>query len=102
MDGNVQTATLVETGLTVTFSVASVTRPRVPSDPMKSLVRSYPAELFRGRCLVLMIVPSAMTTVKLRTHSRIVPYLYAFVPLHPVPTMPPIIAPGPGSGGKNR
>jgi hypothetical protein len=34
-----------------------------------------------GRFLVLMTVPSASTTVKLMTHSFIVPYRTAFVPL---------------------
>lgn len=36
---------------------------------------------YRGRCRVLMIEPSAKTTVKLITQSFIVPYLTAFVPL---------------------
>jgi hypothetical protein len=36
------------------------------------------------------------------THSpRAVPYRQAFVPLQPVPIIPPIVAPGPGSRGKN-
>jgi hypothetical protein len=36
------------------------------------------------------------------THSPLaVPYRQAFVPLHPVPIIPPIVAPGPGSKGKN-
>src|SRR5579862_2624068 len=43
-----QTATLVLVGFVVTFKVASVTRPRVPSLPMNIFVKSYPALLFRG------------------------------------------------------
>jgi hypothetical protein len=44
--GNVTTATLVSCGITVSFRVISVTRPRVPSDPTKRFVRLYPAEDF--------------------------------------------------------
>lgn len=40
MDGKAQTATLVCWGFGVTFSVASVTRPSVPSLPMNMRVRS--------------------------------------------------------------
>jgi hypothetical protein len=42
--GKVTTATLVSWGTTASFSVISVTRPRVPSEPMKRLVKLYPAE----------------------------------------------------------
>jgi hypothetical protein len=42
--GNVTTATLVSWGTTASFSVISVTMPRVPSEPMNRLVRLYPAE----------------------------------------------------------
>ena len=96
MVGNVTTATLVSSGITVNFSVISVTIPRVPSEPMNKLVRLYPAadllrmissyrishsDTYRGRRLVLMMLPSARTTVRLMTQSFIVPYLTAFVPL---------------------
>ena len=36
------------------------------------------------------------------THSFMVPYRTAFVPLQLVPTIPPILADGPGSTGKKR
>lgn len=40
---------------------------------------------------------------KFKNHSALaVPYRTALVPLHPVPHIPPIVAPGPGSSGKNR
>jgi len=80
-------------------SLPSVTMPRVPSDPTKSPLRLYPAELFRGLRLVLMTVPSASTMVKLMTQSFIVPYLTALVPEQFVPTIPPILAFGPVHDG---
>lgn len=43
MVGNVTTATLVSSGITVNFSVTSVTIPKVPSEPMNKLVKLYPA-----------------------------------------------------------
>jgi hypothetical protein len=84
--------------MTVSFSVISVTRPRVPSEPTKRFVKLYPADdllgrgqnacsfdpsqdSYRGRRRVLMTVPSANTTVRLITQSFMVPYLTAFVPL---------------------
>lgn len=42
--GKVTTATLVSCGITASFRVISVTRPRVPSEPMKRFVRLYPAD----------------------------------------------------------
>src|ERR1700736_1117389 len=44
--GNGTTATEVSAGITASFTQISVTRPSVPSEPMKSLVKSYPAEDF--------------------------------------------------------
>jgi hypothetical protein len=143
------------------LSVASVTIPKVPSAPIKSLVISGPAADLRALERVLMISPEGRTTVcqlanprmseanawmsniiyrsiddsmediicrigrgervmredrrgvmpdltaahlrltKFKNHSAFaVPYLTAFVPLHPVPHIPPIVAPGPGSSGK--
>lgn len=73
----------------------SVTKPSVPSLPTNMPLRLYPAELFLGRLLVLMTVPSARTTVRLITQSFIVPYLTALVPEQFVPIIPPILALGP-------
>jgi len=82
--------------------VTSVMMPRVPSAPINSFVMSGPAELLRERWRVLRIVPSGSTAVTLRNHSaRAVPYRTELVPLHPVPIMPPIVAFGPGSRGRN-
>lgn len=67
----------------------------MPSDPTNRPLRLYPADDFRGLRRVLMIVPSASTTVRLITQSFIVPYLTAFVPEQFVPIMPPIFADGP-------
>src|ERR1700722_2356444 len=99
--GNVATPTLGSCGMTASFRVISVTIPRGPSDPTKMPLRLYPADDFRGRFRVLMTLPTARTMVRLSTHSLIVPYLMAFVPDDDVPIMPPIIADGPGSTGKN-
>ena len=75
--------------------------PRVPSLPIKSLVKSYPAEDLCGRLFVVIIFPSAITTRRPTTLSFIVPYLCARVPEQLVPHIPPIKACIPGSGGKN-
>lgn len=95
-------ATLVSWGMGASFIVTSVTIPKVPSAPTKNVVRLYPAEVFRGRLLVLITVPSASTTVRLMTQSFIVPYLMALVPEQFVETMPPICAVTDGSSGANR
>ena len=69
------TATRVFCGAPVSLREASVTMPRVPSEPIIRLVRLYPAFDFRGRLRVLTMVPSARTIVRPRTQSFIVPYL---------------------------
>jgi hypothetical protein len=73
IDGKEHTATEVCWGITASLSVISVTTPRVPSLPTKSPVRLYPAADLRGRRRVLITLPSASTTVRLITQSRIVP-----------------------------
>lgn len=95
--GNVTTATDKSSGITVSLRVASVTKPRVPSEPTKRPLRLYPADDLRGLRRVLITVPSARTTVKLITQSFMVPYFTAFVPEQFVPIIPPILALGPGS-----
>lgn len=42
----VTTPTLVSAGMTASFSVTSVTKPSVPSEPMNRLLRLYPADVF--------------------------------------------------------
>lgn len=44
--GNVVTATPVSSGIRANFRVASVTKPSVPSEPVKRPFRLYPAEDF--------------------------------------------------------
>ena len=44
--GKVTTATLVSWGMVASLSVASVTSPKVPSEPTKRFVRLYPAADF--------------------------------------------------------
>jgi hypothetical protein len=70
--------------------VPSVIIPKVPSAPMKSLVKSGPTEDFFARDRVVMTEPSAVTTVTFNTFSRIVPYLTALVPDAPVDIIPPV------------
>lgn len=67
IEGNVTTATEFSWGTTASFNVISVTSPSVPSEPTKRELRLYPALVLRGRRLVLIIVPSANTTVRLMT-----------------------------------
>ncbi len=73
-DGKLATATLIFFGFNVTFKLASVTNPNVPSDATNNRVRSYPALDFLGRWRVWIIVPSARTTVRPKTQSFIFPY----------------------------
>lgn len=58
----------------VYVSLPSTTKPKVPSLPMKSFVRSGPAEDFLARDLVLITSPFGSTIFRLKTFSRIVPY----------------------------
>lgn len=105
----------------MTLSTASVTRPSVPSDPTIQLARSHPAEELRGRRRVLTVVLSARTMVREMAQALIVQYRYALVPEQFIaicfavstdpsrpsttdyePTIPPIFAPGAGSGAEER
>src|SRR5947209_211340 len=103
MLGKLETATLSLNGFTATFSAASGTSPNVSSLPTNILVRSYPALDFRGLWRVLIMVPSARTIVRDKTHSRIVPYLAALVQLHPERslTVQPSHEGEEGEGGEN-
>ena len=84
------------------FKVSSVINPKVPSDPIISFVKSYPAADFFDLPPVLIIFPFANTTSKPKTFSRIVPYLTAVVPEALVAAIPPSEAFAPGSTGKNK
>lgn len=84
------TARLKFVGSIASLRVASVTTPRVPSDPVNKELRLYLAEIFLSLCRVLMTVPSARTTVRLTTWSFLAPYLMALVPLQFVAIMPPM------------
>ena len=57
-----QTAAEIASGWPWSFSVSSVMMPSVPSEPTKSPVRSYPAELLRAPDPVRITRPSASTT----------------------------------------
>jgi hypothetical protein len=70
---NGHTAADTASGKPCSRSVTSVITPSVPSEPTKSRVRSYPDADFRARVPVRMIRPSASTTVRPSTFSRMVP-----------------------------
>ena len=73
IESNAQTAADTASGCPKRRTVTSVMTPSVPSDPTKRRVRSYPADDLRARPPVRMTRPSASTTVKPSTTSRIVP-----------------------------
>jgi len=71
--GKEQRAAEIASGIPCRRSVSSVRMPRVPSEPTRRRVRSYPADDFRARPPVRMIEPSAITASTAMTFSRIVP-----------------------------
>mmetsp|Transcript_9743 Transcript_9743/g.22986 ORF Transcript_9743/g.22986 Transcript_9743/m.22986 type:complete len:303 (+) Transcript_9743:650-1558(+) len=95
--GKGQIAASTSSGWPCSRRATSVITPSVPSDPMKRLVMSYPALLFRARVPVSSTEPSAITTVNPITLSRIVPYRTALVPDAAVAVIPPRVASAPGS-----
>jgi hypothetical protein len=99
IESNEQTAAETASGMGCSRSVTSVMTPSVPSDPTNNRVKSYPAADFRARVPVVTTRPSAITTVRPKTFSRIVPYRTAVVPDARVAAMPPMVASAPGSIG---
>ena len=69
----VHTAAAAAEGFGWMRSVASQIRPSVPSEPIISRVRSYPAEDLRALECVRKTSPRALTTVTASTFSRIAP-----------------------------
>jgi hypothetical protein len=65
--------------------------PRVPSEPVISAVRSYPATPLKVRWPVETRVPSASTTSRASTESRVTPYLAQRSPPAFVATFPPMV-----------
>ena len=63
----------IASGMPESRNVSSTITPSVPSEPTKSRVRSYPAADLRARRAVRITRPSASTTVRASTFSRIVP-----------------------------
>mmetsp|Transcript_4085 Transcript_4085/g.7006 ORF Transcript_4085/g.7006 Transcript_4085/m.7006 type:complete len:201 (-) Transcript_4085:82-684(-) len=90
-------AAMTCSGIGCSLTVTLVITPSVPSDPVISEVRSYPADDFRAAVPHLAIVPSGNTHSSPRMFSLIVPYFTAVVPEAPVATIPPIVASAPGS-----
>jgi hypothetical protein len=74
-------------------------RYRPPQEAHKLL--SFDTQSSRAPAPSPTFASSACSLTKFKNHSALaVPYLTALVPLHPVPHIPPIVAPGPGSNGK--
>ena len=71
--GSEHTADDTASGMGRRRRVSSVIMPSVPSEPMNRCVKSKPAEDLRARVPVWMTRPSASTTSRSRTFSRIVP-----------------------------
>lgn len=82
-------------------TVTSVITPRVPSEPTKSRVRSYPATPLAVRRPVRSTSPEASTTSSPSTYSVVTPYLTQHIPPALVATLPPMVDDShePGSGG---
>ncbi|KIX76488.1 hypothetical protein SF12_18555 [Streptomyces sp. MBRL 601] len=80
---------------------ALTTTPRLPSEPTKSRVRSYPATPLAVRRPVVRRRPSARTTSRPRTYSAVTPYLTQHRPPEAVPMLPPMVqvSQEEGSGG---
>ena len=56
MEGKGTTATDVSAGMTASLTQISVTIASVPSDPIRSFVKSYPAEDFLSSdCMILVL-----------------------------------------------
>ncbi len=98
--GKAHTAAAIASGTGCRRTVSSVITPRVPSEPTRRRVRSYPADDFLARPAVRTTSPFASTAVSETTLSRIVPYRTVVVPDAPVAAIPPSVASAPGSTGK--
>ena len=72
-------------------SVASVTRASVPCDPTSSGISPYPATSFTFLPPSRSTVPSAITTSRPSTASRVTPYFTQHRPPALVPRLPPIV-----------
>ena len=97
ISSKIQLDDLIESGWPKSRSFIWVITPRVPSDPTKSRVKSYPDADFGALDPVVISRPSGKATLNAKTFSRIVPYRTELVPDALVAHMPPIDASAPGS-----
>ncbi len=91
----------VASGAGISLTHAAVTMPRVPSEPISSDLRSYPATSFRIGPPILTSSPGASTTSSPLIHAPVTPYLKACGPPALVAMLPPSCdcSAEPGSGG---
>ena len=78
------------TGIGRSRTVALTTMPRTPSEPTNSEVRSSPVTPLMERWPTVMRLPSARTTSRARTDSRVTPYLAHRSPPALVAMLPPM------------
>ena len=84
------TVTVVPGVIGRSLTVASTMMPSVPSEPVRSAVRSYPVTPFTVRWPVRSSRPSASTTARPSTASRVTPYFAHSSPPAFVAMLPPI------------
>lgn len=90
-EGNSAASASCAGGCGLRASTALTTMPRLPSEPTKSLVRSYPATPLAVRRPVVRRRPSARTTSRPRTYSAVTPYFTQHRPPEAVPMFPPMV-----------
>ena len=72
------------------FRLAAVISPNVPSDPISSCFRSYPALSFLSEDIPFQIPPSGSTASTPRQSSRMLPWRRTWIPPAFVARLPPI------------
>ena len=73
MSGNAMRSATACSGIACSRTVTSVITASVPSDPIRSPVRSYPADVFAARLPVRITRPSASTASSASVFARIFP-----------------------------
>ena len=78
-------------GFSLSLNTALVTKPKVPSVPIKSCFKSYPELFFSISFKDVTILPSANTASNPSTESRVIPYLTTMLPPALVDMLPPMV-----------
>ena len=79
-------------GFSISRNTALVTMPRIPSDPIKSCLRSIPELSLRKGLRFSIIVPLGSTTSSPKTQFLVIPYLKTRSPPALVEITPPTCA----------